>query len=60
MQRILGLPSRYDTDAFLEEAGADLGYTLQDLEEDLCAYRQGVGAASDGAGRERPVNGPIS
>lgn len=40
VQRILGLPSRYDTDAFLKEAGADLGYTLQDLEEDLQAYRK--------------------
>lgn len=39
VQGILGLASRYDTDAFLKEAGADLGYTWQDLEEDLQAYR---------------------
>ena len=38
VQGILGLPS-HDTDAFLEEAGADLGYTWQDLEEDLQTYR---------------------
>lgn len=39
IQGILGLPSRHDTDAFLKEAGADLGYTWQDLEEDLQAFR---------------------
>lgn len=39
VQGILGLPSHHDTDAFLEEAGADLGYTWQDLEEDLQTYR---------------------
>lgn len=40
VQRILGLPSRHETDAFLNEAGADLGYTWQDLEEDLQAFRE--------------------
>ena len=40
LQAILGLPSRYDTDAFLKEAGADLGYTWQDLEEDLQTFRE--------------------
>jgi len=40
VQGILGLPSRHDTDAFLKEAEADLGYTWQDLEEDLQTYRQ--------------------
>jgi hypothetical protein len=40
LQAILGLPSRYDADAFLKEAGADLGYnTWQDLEEDLQTFR---------------------
>lgn len=39
-QGILGLPSRHNTDAFLKEAGADLGYTWQDLEEDLQAFRE--------------------
>jgi hypothetical protein len=39
VQGILGLGSRHDTDAFLKEAGADLGYTWQDLEEDLRTYR---------------------
>lgn len=39
VQEILGLSSRHDTDAFLKEAGADLGYTVEDLEEDLQAYR---------------------
>jgi hypothetical protein len=39
VQGILGLPSRHDTDAFLEEAGAGLGYTWQDLEEDLQTSR---------------------
>ena len=40
LQGILDLPSRYDTDAFLKEAGADLGYTWQDLEEDLQTFRE--------------------
>jgi hypothetical protein len=39
VQGILSLASRHDTDAFLKEAGADLGYTWQDLEEDLQTYR---------------------
>lgn len=39
VQGVLGLPSRHDTDAFLEEAGADPGYTWQDLEQDLLTYR---------------------
>jgi hypothetical protein len=40
VQRILGLPSRYETEAFLKQAGADLGYTWQDLEEDLATFRE--------------------
>ena len=38
VQGILGLSSRHDTDAFLREAGVDLGYTWQDLEEDLQTF----------------------
>jgi hypothetical protein len=38
VQGILGLPSRHDADAFLKAAGADLGYTSQDLEEDLKTF----------------------
>ena len=43
IQGALGLPSRYDTDAFLKERGAGLDYTGQDLEEDLRAFRQAPG-----------------
>jgi len=43
VRRILGLASRYDTDAFLKEAGADLDYTWQDLEEDLETFRRASG-----------------
>lgn len=43
VQRILGLASRYDTDAFLKQAGADLGYTWEDLEQDLETFRQASG-----------------
>ena len=39
VQRFLGLGSRFETDAFLKQAGADLGYTWQDLEEDLQTFR---------------------
>lgn len=38
VQGILGLASRHDADAFLKEAGADIGYTWQDLEEDLRTF----------------------
>lgn len=40
VQGILGLPSRHDTDAILKKAGADLGYTWQDLEEDVQTFRE--------------------
>lgn len=40
VQQVLGLPSRYDTDAFLKQAGADLDYTWQDLEDDLRTFRE--------------------
>lgn len=39
VQHVLGLASRYDTDAFLKQAGADLDYTWQDLEDDLETFR---------------------
>jgi len=39
VQRILGLASRYDTEAFLKQAGADLDYSRQDLEDDLRTFR---------------------
>jgi hypothetical protein len=39
VQKILGLGSRFETDAFLKQAGADLGYTWKDLEDDLQAFR---------------------
>jgi Uncharacterised protein family (UPF0175) len=39
VQKILGLGSRFETDAFLKQTGADLGYTWRDLEEDLRTYR---------------------
>lgn len=38
VQGIFGLPSRHDAEAFLKVAGADLGYTWQDLEDDLRTY----------------------
>ena len=40
IQAALGLPSRYETDAFLKRAGADLGYTWHDLENDLRTFRE--------------------
>jgi hypothetical protein len=39
VQRVLGLASRYETDAFLKQVGADLDYTWQDLEDDLATFR---------------------
>jgi hypothetical protein len=35
VQRILGFASRWETDAFLKQAGAYLDYTESDLEHDL-------------------------
>ena len=40
VQRMLGLASRSETDAFLKEAGAYLDYTEADLERDLAVSRQ--------------------
>lgn len=39
VQRMLGLASRVETDAFLREAGAYLDYTEADLERDLKVSR---------------------
>lgn len=40
VQRMLGLVSRWETDAFLKQAGAYLDYTKADLERDLETSRQ--------------------
>lgn len=39
-QRLLGLPSRWETDALLKRAGVFLSYTEEDLARDLEASRQ--------------------
>jgi predicted HTH domain antitoxin len=40
VQRLLGLSSRWKTEEFLKEAGADLGYTEEDLEQDTATLRR--------------------
>lgn len=40
VQRMLGFKSRWETDAFLKQAGAYLDYTEADLENDLASSRQ--------------------
>lgn len=40
VQRLLGLASRWDTDALLKRAGVFLSYTEEDLSRDLEASRQ--------------------
>ena len=40
VQRVLGFKSRWETDAFLKQAGAYLDYTETDLENDLASSRQ--------------------
>ncbi len=40
VQRMLGFNSRWETDAFLKQAGAYLDYTEADLEHDLAVSRQ--------------------
>lgn len=42
VQRMLKLPSRLVTDAFLKQAGAYLHYTEQDLEEDIQAIDRAI------------------
>ncbi|MGH9898507.1 MAG: UPF0175 family protein [Pyrinomonadaceae bacterium] len=43
VQRMLGFASRWETDAFLKEAGAYLDYTEADLEHDLEISRRITG-----------------
>ena len=43
VQKMLGLTSRWETDAFLKQAGAYLDYTEADLEQDLAVSRQITG-----------------
>jgi len=57
VRRILGLVSRYETDAFLKQAGADLDYTWQDLEEDLETFRQAYGCPRTRGDRRPSVGG---
>lgn len=38
--RLLGHASRWQTEAFLKKAGADLGYSEKDLEDDLATLRR--------------------
>jgi predicted HTH domain antitoxin len=40
VQRLLGLSSRWKTEAFLQRAGADLGYTEEDLVQDAATLRK--------------------
>ena len=40
VQRVLAFKSRWETDAFLKQAGAYLDYTETDLESDLASSRQ--------------------
>jgi hypothetical protein len=40
VQRVLGFKSRWETDAFLKQAGAYLDYTEADLDDDLAASRR--------------------
>lgn len=39
VQQMLGLRSRWDTDAFLKGAEAFLEYSMEDLEQDIAAVR---------------------
>lgn len=41
VRRMLGHESRFETEAFLKEAGAYLHYTKEDLEKDAKAIREG-------------------
>jgi predicted HTH domain antitoxin len=42
VQRLLDLPSRWKTEEFLRLAGADLGYTEEDLREDSATLRRAL------------------
>jgi hypothetical protein len=39
VQEMLGLRSRWETDSFLQRAGAFLDYTMDDLDRDIAAIR---------------------
>ncbi len=39
VQQMLGLESRWDTEAFLKRAGADIPHTVEDLEEDAAVMK---------------------
>jgi len=41
VQRLLGLSSRWKTEELLKRSGADLGYTKEDLREDVATLRRG-------------------
>jgi predicted HTH domain antitoxin len=43
VQRLLGIQTRWDLDAFLKQAGALLDYDESDLARDLEAFRQSNG-----------------
>jgi len=43
VQQLLGIPSRYELDSFLKEAGAYLHYTASDLEEDVRSFLEKSG-----------------
>lgn len=42
VQRLLGLSSRWKTEELLKRAGADLGYSEQDLQEDAATLRRAL------------------
>jgi predicted HTH domain antitoxin len=42
VQRLLGLSSRWKTEELLKRAGADLGYTEKDLQEDTATLRRSL------------------
>lgn len=44
VQSLLGLGSRWETEAFLTRAGASLGYSAVDLDGDLEALREASGS----------------
>jgi predicted HTH domain antitoxin len=40
VQRMLGISSRWETESFLQRAGAPLQYSADDLQQDLATLRQ--------------------
>jgi predicted HTH domain antitoxin len=42
VQRLLGLSSRWKTEALLKRSGADLGYTEEDLRKDAATLRRSL------------------